>query len=175
VSPTSRNRPTTRAGREQAAREAAARRLEREQREVNVRASTAPETLAPYEMAATPPAWEPVSPIGGAGQPAPEEPAPAEPVVELIGRELSSETLEHGWKAASKIGHTLVRRMDGPFEVDTLEGTVVCADGWLAIDAAGNPYPIAASVFGKSYVVVRDVQPPDGAGELGFRVRRRPL
>jgi hypothetical protein len=38
-------------------------------------------------------------------------------------------------------------RIEGPFVVDTSEGPLRCADGWLALDARGYPYPIAADEF----------------------------
>lgn len=42
-------------------------------------------------------------------------------------------------------------RMAGPFTVETREGTLECSDGWLAIDAGGWPYPIAADEFDRIY------------------------
>lgn len=42
-------------------------------------------------------------------------------------------------------------RMAGPFTVETREGTLECPDGWLAIDAHGWPYPIAAEEFAAIY------------------------
>jgi hypothetical protein len=42
-------------------------------------------------------------------------------------------------------------RIDGPFEVETREGRLVCEDGYLAIDAHGWPYPIAAQEFEAIY------------------------
>jgi hypothetical protein len=47
---------------------------------------------------------------------------------------------------------TPARRMDGPFQVATPHGEVQCADGWLAIDASGNPYPIDAAEFDRLYI-----------------------
>lgn len=38
-------------------------------------------------------------------------------------------------------------RLRGPFIVDTSEGPLECEDGWLALDARGYPYPIAADEF----------------------------
>lgn len=43
-------------------------------------------------------------------------------------------------------------RMDGPFHCLTSEGNVAsCADGWLAIDSQGFPYPIGAAEFEATY------------------------
>jgi hypothetical protein len=38
-------------------------------------------------------------------------------------------------------------RMDGAFTVETSEGPLRCADGWLCFDARGYPYPVAADEF----------------------------
>ncbi len=46
---------------------------------------------------------------------------------------------------------TLAKRIEGPFEVVTREGAVTCPDGYLAIDSAGWPYPIAADEFERIY------------------------
>lgn len=46
---------------------------------------------------------------------------------------------------------TLAIRIDGPFEVETREGTLTCQDGWLALDSNGEPYPIAADIFDATY------------------------
>jgi hypothetical protein len=45
-------------------------------------------------------------------------------------------------------------RVDGPFEVETTEGTLICKDGYLALDSEDNPYPIDAKVFDATYVRV---------------------
>lgn len=42
---------------------------------------------------------------------------------------------------------TRALRIEGPFAVQTSEGLLKCDDGWLAVDARGYPYPIAASEF----------------------------
>lgn len=44
-----------------------------------------------------------------------------------------------------KTALTRMTRVDGPFTVDTREGTLTCPDGWLAVDSAGWPYPIDAT------------------------------
>lgn len=46
---------------------------------------------------------------------------------------------------------TKATRIDGPFAVETLEGTMTCPDGFLAIDSYGNPYPIAKQEFENIY------------------------
>lgn len=48
------------------------------------------------------------------------------------------------WREFRKRGTTSMLRMDGPFTVVTREGPLSCPDGWLAVDRAGWPYPIAA-------------------------------
>lgn len=48
------------------------------------------------------------------------------------------------WKTYKKKVTTVMLRIDGPFTVETSEGPLRCADGYLAIDARGYPYPIAA-------------------------------
>ena len=52
-----------------------------------------------------------------------------------------------------KCGVTYMMRIKGPFAVNTLEGVMTCQDGFLAIDAKGNPYPIDAVVQLESYVL----------------------
>jgi hypothetical protein len=42
---------------------------------------------------------------------------------------------------------TQALRMEGPFVVNTSEGLLSCEDGFLAVDARGYPYPIAADEF----------------------------
>ncbi|MEM7271947.1 MAG: hypothetical protein AAF547_02600 [Actinomycetota bacterium] len=48
------------------------------------------------------------------------------------------------WAAFRKRTATWMVRIDGPFVVETDEGPLRCEDGWLALDARGYPYPIAA-------------------------------
>ena len=57
------------------------------------------------------------------------------------------------WRRWRKRTLTSATRMDGPFLVDTGGGgePAYCADGWLAIDAHGNPYPITAEEFSRIY------------------------
>lgn len=50
-----------------------------------------------------------------------------------------------------RITATRALRIRGPFAVDTLEGRMACRDGWLALDVDGNPYPIDAEVFAKTF------------------------
>lgn len=50
-----------------------------------------------------------------------------------------------------KTSTTWAVQIDGPFAVETSEGTMVCEDGWLALDSADNPYPIERSVFADTY------------------------
>lgn len=53
---------------------------------------------------------------------------------------------EH-WPSYRKRTLTRAMRIEGPFTVRTDEGELTCEDGWLAIDARGYPYPIAADEF----------------------------
>jgi len=52
-----------------------------------------------------------------------------------------------GWGAYRKKVVTQAIRVDGPFTVETSEGTLSCSDGWLCLDARGYPYPVAADEF----------------------------
>ncbi len=56
------------------------------------------------------------------------------------------------WRRYVKKSDTKMLRIDGPFEVETPHGTVTCTDGYLAIDASGVPYPIAADVQRATYI-----------------------
>lgn len=49
-----------------------------------------------------------------------------------------------GWREYRKKVTTRMVRIDGPFTVETREGPLTCPDGYLAVDACGYPYPIAA-------------------------------
>lgn len=55
------------------------------------------------------------------------------------------------WQRYQKIALTSAVRIDGPFTVETSEGPLHCKDGYLAIDARGYPYPIAADEFALIY------------------------
>ncbi len=57
------------------------------------------------------------------------------------------------WATFQKRVPTKAIRIDGPFEVVTSHGgdPVHCEDGWLAIDAAGYPYPITDGEFREAY------------------------
>lgn len=55
------------------------------------------------------------------------------------------------WPRYRKRYLTQATRISGPFEVETREGTLICQDGWLAIDSEGHPYPIASSEFERIY------------------------
>lgn len=48
------------------------------------------------------------------------------------------------WRNFRKTSVTHMTRIDGPFLVETTEGPLRCEDGWLAVDARGYPYPLAA-------------------------------
>lgn len=55
------------------------------------------------------------------------------------------------WGTFRKHAVTRATRIEGPFNVETSEGLMSCADGWLAVDARGYPYPIAADEFALIY------------------------
>lgn len=58
---------------------------------------------------------------------------------------------EPGWHEYRKKVTTMARRISGPFVVNTSEGPLTCADGWLCMDARGYPYPVAADEFALIY------------------------
>lgn len=51
---------------------------------------------------------------------------------------------------------TRAARVKGPFTVETSEGPLACQDGWLALDASGNFYPIADEVFQATYELAKE-------------------
>lgn len=55
------------------------------------------------------------------------------------------------WPRYQKKVATSAMRVDGPFQVDTSEGTLTCKDGYLCIDARGYPYPVAKDEFDLIY------------------------
>lgn len=55
------------------------------------------------------------------------------------------------WPEWHKVKTIRAKRMDGPFTVVSREGTLTCNDGYLAVDAGGWPYPIAADEFETIY------------------------
>lgn len=61
------------------------------------------------------------------------------------------------WGEYVKITVTRAVRMPGYFEVWTREGLMTCHDGWLCLDAKGNPYPVAAEEFERIYRPAGDV------------------
>ena len=56
-----------------------------------------------------------------------------------------------GWQQYRKHALTRAVRVNGPFVVQTSEGPLRCEDGYLALDARGYPYPIAADEFDLIY------------------------
>ena len=58
------------------------------------------------------------------------------------------------WTRYRKRHLTQALRMNGPFTVETREGTLTCPDGYLALDSQGWPYPIAADEFDAIYEAV---------------------
>lgn len=70
----------------------------------------------------------------------------------------SADDLE--FKTYRKNVPTRFARIEGPFIVETSEGQLRCADGFLGIDARGYPYPVAADEHALIYSEVPD---PDAA------------
>ncbi len=58
---------------------------------------------------------------------------------------------EADFKSYRKHAVTKATRINGPFTVDTSEGTLTCKDGYLCIDARGYPYPVATNEFDLIY------------------------
>jgi hypothetical protein len=56
-----------------------------------------------------------------------------------------------GWPRYRKKVLTPALKMRGAFTVETKEGPLSCSDGYLALDAAGWPYPIAREDFERMY------------------------
>jgi hypothetical protein len=64
----------------------------------------------------------------------------------------STENLpDDGWCVFRKTALTEAVRIHGPFVVETSDGPLRCADGFLALGAHGDPYPIAADEFDMIY------------------------
>lgn len=57
------------------------------------------------------------------------------------------------WPVFKKTARTRAVRVEGPFSVVTVhqDEPIVCADGWLAVDAQGFPYPLADAEFRAIY------------------------
>lgn len=55
------------------------------------------------------------------------------------------------WRTFRKTSVTRMLRIEEPFTVETSEGPLRCQDGWLAVDARGYPYPIAADEQAQIY------------------------
>ena len=84
-------------------------------------------------------------------------PPPPRPFIELP--RYTKDSLPLGdWQYFRKTATTQMARVNGPFVVETLHGSVICQDGWLAVDTAGYPYPIAADEHTNSY------EPSEGQG-----------
>lgn len=77
------------------------------------------------------------------------------------------------WGRFRKRVETRAVRIEGPFMVETSEGPLTCQDGWLAMDARGYPYPIAADEFALIYEPVPEVDQGYG-GETKTGWKRTP-
>jgi hypothetical protein len=62
------------------------------------------------------------------------------------------------WREHRKAVLTRAVRVEGPFYVQTSEGMLRCADGYLAVDARGYPYPIAEEEFELIYEPAADAE-----------------
>lgn len=54
--------------------------------------------------------------------------------------------------------HTRATRIYGAFKTQTLEGELECKDGYLVLDADGNPYPVDKEIFEKTYETVNSIE-----------------
>lgn len=82
-------------------------------------------------------------------------------IVEVKGSALlveqGGEARRYEFHPYRKTALTYAARMDEPFVVDTKEGTMRGAAGdWLAVGPEGELYPIAASVFERSYAALHE-------------------
>ncbi len=71
-----------------------------------------------------------------------------------MSQEFSRESLPsdpESWPLYRKTALTHALRVDGEFTVQTSEGPLRCADGYLCTDARGYPYPVAADEFALIY------------------------
>jgi hypothetical protein len=97
-----------------------------------------------------------------------EEPTP-DTAEDGDGETYTSDHLPDGdWGVYRKTQPIEAVRVDGPFTVETREGTVHCEDGWLALDSEGYPYPIAADEFDQVYEPTSDAAPTPGNVEGGI-------
>jgi hypothetical protein len=71
----------------------------------------------------------------------------------MDGASVTRDQLPEGtYRTYRKIFQPKAIRMVGPFHCLTGEGNIAsCADGWLAIDSQGYPYPIGAAEFETTY------------------------
>jgi hypothetical protein len=71
--------------------------------------------------------------------------------IEILHRDGDTVEAPSTWPVYRKTALTHAMRMEGPFTVLTSEGPLTCEDGYLAVDARGYPYPIAADEFDLIY------------------------
>lgn len=83
----------------------------------------------------------------------------------VVSKRWCDENLDHSRMSQfRKKVTTRAIRMAGRFTVQTVhEGEVRCEDGWLAFDARGYPYPIAADEFKRIYEEVGDADESEDA------------
>lgn len=71
-------------------------------------------------------------------------------------KEFSKTSLpQRGWLTYRKRFLTKAIKINGPFVTHTCEGSLSCPNGYLAIDSAGYPYPIAEEEFDRIYELVK--------------------
>lgn len=74
-----------------------------------------------------------------------------DPEIPIEAADLTNHFEVGEWPEWKKKVTTRAIRVGGPFTVKTREGTLTCPDGYLAMDAHGWPYPIAANEFEAIY------------------------
>ena len=77
-----------------------------------------------------------------------------------------------GFTQFIKTSPTWAMRITGAFQVETSEGTLTCQDGWLAIDARGYPYPIAADEFAQIYMPQGELLAGQPGGVQGLTIKQ---
>lgn len=81
----------------------------------------------------------------------PTDPTPDAATEPDFTRENVEWTMAEHARLYRKTALTRAVRIKGPFTVLTREGPLPCPDGYLAVDAHGWPYPIAADEFAAIY------------------------
>lgn len=72
-------------------------------------------------------------------------------------RRLTEGAVKDGWILARKVALTPMLPVTGPLLIETQEGEYELPEGWegfVAVDQAGYPYPIAKDEYEKTYEAV---------------------